>query len=403
MDGERSGGDRASVNVLVIILLVIAAIVIMYASKWVALRVEDMLPPKNERSAQGGVVGGWVGDTLPAPPAEVRATTGIAPPMEVADATHEGTLTGALLERHANTLVDSINTRTHPDHMVNPLVVGEYEGGFEGGKGKPVPKRPWTEYETWEELSKDRAAFNTYGQDTLDVLVNIPGDWSAVRKASAKMLKDNREWAGLIDVVDGVPTITKKVASPSLVGESSSLAAAAEVPAEVIDPLIRKPAYYFFHTHPDMLVSPQLVSPADVLLAAHTSFLGHYAANIMISSSVIAMYGMYKEPLDRISSSPHPYLEFSQYCLDLYAALVGLRSRRERYSIMDFANTLKEFGMFYFELSTDAYATKYYNTLYSAPRSVTDLDAYDMYLRAVELAQTEAYPDTRRDDAAEAR
>jgi len=376
------------VAVLLLVLLVVSALVVAYASGWASVRSHENLG--NE------FVGGWVADTVPA---TVGAYPSETQTEEVVDAYSGGTFTGALLRHHTNALMDSVSTRTHPDDMVNPRVGADHTGGSEGGRVPSKSKRRWTEFESWEELREDRTAHGAYVEDVTNAVNNIPADWSALRAASAEMLKDDREWAGLINLVNGVPTIVEKVASPIKVGDSASLRIMGEVPLEVINMLTRKPAYYFFHTHPDTVKTPQLVSPEDVIVAAHESFMGRYAANLMVSTPLIAMYGMYKEPLDRIYSAPHPYLEFSQYSLDLYAALVGMRSRKERYTISDFANTLREFGMFYIELPTDAYANKYYNTVYSAPRSITDVSTYDMHLRAVELAQAEAYPEARRDDA----
>lgn len=427
----------------VIVLVVVAALLVAYcyaATRALAHRAQHA-PVRRDLSHHpehvGAVSGGGLAgrETRGGAPADAAPSAPGAPPpalLAQEDGGYTSGMVQALLKDRLADLGAAISTRTHPDHMVQPRVDAQGEHAVGGdarhadgdarhaddaadgadaedgaqrindasrraaASAKKAAARPWTEYRTWEKLRKDKAAMGRYHNDVFRVMNEIPPDWSALRAAAAPLLADDREWAGLINVIDGVPTIVEKVPSPTKVGETTRLNVSAEVPVEVIDKLSTRPAYYMFHTHPDKVVSPQLVSTADILLAVTESFFGHYAANAMVSSTAIVLYGMYKEPLDRIFAAEHPYLEFTQYCLDVYGALTGLRSRQGTHSIRDFTTVLEQFGIFHIVLPTDGYANLYYNTVYSYPRNITDIDSYERQLKLVEGAQAEAYPDTKR-------
>lgn len=287
-------------------------------------------------------------------------------------------ITRAILEEKMSEITKSIaNPEVEMKHMVVNSSLSNNDQIIGGGS-----IRHWTTYPTWKAMNQDKKATKEYYEALYKVMSTIPDDWSVLRKECEPMVGDDREWVGLINIVEGAPTVIHKVPSPSKVGDVSSGDAAAEVPPEVIKEVTQKPAYFMFHTHPSSVPNSHIVSIHDIMVSLCESYYGHYAANIMVSKDAIVLYGMYKEPLDRIRSSQNPPLEFSKYCLDVYSTLVGLRSRGHSYSIQKFTEILAEFGIFYVVIPGDGYANKYYNMVYSVPQE-NHIGMYESLLAAI--------------------
>lgn len=305
-------------------------------------------------------------------------------------------LSEAVFRRNVDVAAAAAVSGEHPPDAIAPLVVGAAKRGTTGGSSSRSAKH-WTKFATWEGLAKNETAYQQYWADRAEALKYLPTDWSEVRKEAAPLLNDDREWAGLINMVNGKLKIVKKVASPLAIGEDVPPGVLAMVPAETIEELCRQPALFAFHTHPHEASS--LISTLDAASAALIGYTGHYAAHAMISKDTITLYGPTPKTLTRIWDDPHPHFATLRLAFDTYGSMESLRSYDESYSVADVKQLLNNLGMNYINYPEGEFVRLQHNFRF-VPWEYTDVRTIRDYLRSLEKVQRTIYA-PRPPDAAQ--
>lgn len=367
------------VLVLLIILVVLLA----------ALLVCHLIGSAAKGQGLKGVIGGFVGGG--------PAASGLAqsPILVDYDRTGEGTehhsLTKSLLgyhleragEDHARQMQGEPSRAIQAIARPNgPVTGGEREKAVHGGKH-------WTKFDTWEELTKNGEAVDQYQKEKNEVMKNFKFDWSQVREQAAPLLKDNREWGGLINIVNGKPKIVLKVQSPLKIGEGVAGDTGAVIPAEVMRKITERPAMFVFHTHPEGLSN--MLSPTDLSLGVLGLYDGRYGAHVMISPDLVTVYAPKPELIDHIWDDPHPPMAAVRTAFDLYNSAMALRSWATDYTFRDLERICDSLGFGYYLFPTDNFMNLYYFFMYSSAGRV-NISELEQFTRILGQEQSRAYP-----------
>jgi hypothetical protein len=355
---------------LLVLLLVVLAL-------WLA----DALPHACQSTASPG--------SVTAGPAARGGGGGEASGHEMANAGFKGAIAG---------VTAAVVTGDHPPGTLVPHLVHAAAAGFLGhdghnggtaSKGKGSSKgADWRGVATWADLVKDKPALRQYWKEHNQVYSHLALDWTAVRAELAPILRQNREWAGRMDIVDGKPVIVEKLASPFAVGENVSGRTAAMVPAEIVKKLDDKPSLFVFHTHPKGVC--ELVSSSDVVAAILQTYLGRTAAHVLVTPDSIVLYGVRPSLYNEIWSSPQPHFAALRKAYDAYTAMEGMRSWGRNYKVRDVEALMERHHLFYVVYPLDGYAQLYYNMSYPTWWE-TDTKALRTMLNALERAE-KAHP-----------
>jgi hypothetical protein len=259
-----------------------------------------------------------------------------------------------------------------------PNIVTRVGGG--GGGKKPKPKKPWADYDTWEAMDKDKGASLAYWDDLTKLNNTLELDFSEVRKSLAKTVYDNREWAGRINYVKGKLEVVELVPSPYAVGEGPlSRQTKAMVPAEVMAKLEGKPGLLLFHTHPGEAGGSAMPSGVDMSAALNIAYTGRYAAELVVSPYGVVLYGPSSQLREKVwdvdLSDPDAdnkvRLTTLRHAADLLGAFNGSRSWKSPWSIQDYSNMARQYGVEYVVFPNDNYAAVDQRAVY---RSLCEVD-----------------------------
>jgi len=260
-------------------------------------------------------------------------------------------------------------------------------------KKTPKPRKPWTEYKTWDSLYKDEGAYAAYWNDAAEAVNELNLDWSDVRAELGNKLYDGREWAGRINLVKGKPKIVELVPSPHAVGEGPlSKQASAMVPAEVVAKLEAKPALFVFHTHPGETPASTMPSPTDVAGAMHIALSGRFAADLVISPYGVFMYGPdyeFRQAVQTAETFKEAQLALYRRVADMLAAMEGSRSWTSPWSLETHAGMFRQYGVEYVAFPTDKYAQADRRWMYTTPPRV-DQDQLHYYHQQIKELEKEA-------------
>lgn len=280
----------------------------------------------------------------------------------------------------------------HPGPKKTSRVGGREE------KKKPKPKKPWTDYKTWEAMCKDDGATEAYWDDVAKVMNDLELDFSEVRKALAKTVYDDREWAGRINYVKGKLKVVELVPSPHAVGEGPlSRQAGAMVPSEVMAKLEAKPGLLLFHTHPGETPGSAMPSSTDMAGALHIAYTGRYAAELVVSPYGVFLYtpsaALRQKVWDVDAEDPDAHQKASLTTLrqvaDLYGAFDGTRSWKSPWSLEEYATMARQYGVEYVVFPNDNYAALDQRGLYSS-RDEVDHDSHQNLLAIIKEMEEEA-------------
>jgi hypothetical protein len=251
----------------------------------------------------------------------------------------------------------------------------------------------WTSFPTWVALSKDKKALDQYWKERSEVGNHFPSNWNKVRQVAHEMVHSDREWAGLINIVDGVPQIVSKHPSPLKAGEGlhSGEVEGAVVPASLINKINKKPALFMYHTHPAG-VGAQWPSPHDLANSILHTYRGHYLAHVVIASDVIYLYGVNSQRTTQIWDDPHPNLAVIRFAFDTFNAFSAMRSYESYYPHGEMEKLATKLGLLYAHFPTDEYAHVIYNRNHRLSQLV-DLRASRYHLDSVANAQRATFPD----------
>lgn len=294
----------------------------------------------------------------------------------------------------------SAGKHSHPD-TVNPgnVAIGGKESGrqahqtspsgvtMKSTKTKKHGRDHWTDFESWTELIADKKHLDSYWADRLEAIRNPPTDWSSVRAATAHLLKENREWAGNINLIDGKLVITRMFPSRYAVGESVEPGIAATISQDVHDKVWSQPSLFVFHTHPDQPGVQHDPSSMDIANGTQCAFHGHFAANLVISPSAIFMYGLEETRREALWAERYPLLAGMRFSFDVFNAFSGMRSYAEYQTLDELESAAKRFGMFLLAYANDDhYAARRHVLRLRVPDHV-DLSAVRYFTQAIDKMQ----------------
>jgi hypothetical protein len=268
-------------------------------------------------------------------------------------------------------------------------------GGAAKKKGRrPKPRKPWTKYKTWEKLDADEGARAAYWRDVDEVLGALDLDWSDVRTELAEKIRDDREWAGRINLVKGKPKIVELVPSPHAVGEGPlPRQAAAMVPGELIARLEAKPGLFMFHTHPGEVGGSTMPSPIDIAGAMHIAYTGRYAADLVVSPYGVFMYtpnAAFRRAVWADNTPAEARLALYRKISDLLAGLGGSRSWESPWTLDNFVAMIRRYDVEYVIFPTDKYAWADRRQAYTSPPEVDHEHLHDYQARVKELEEVAA-------------
>lgn len=253
---------------------------------------------------------------------EVPTSGGADPRLEaVANARHP---MGVAIREYARGLAVG-------DALSHPLDRDDYTAGVAGGsvsKPSKKPKKPWSEYATWDELQKDEGAVAAYLAQRAAAITNPDFDWGPVLAAMQPKLAENREYIGVANVSKDGRTLhlTQSEASPTAAGETDSDTAFASIPAALVESHGSRPGLFLFHTHPDDLRCCQFPSSHDLAAAIDFGAAGRFAANAVISRYGVFVYGIDWGVYKAIKRADDPELAKLHYSHDVVAAHESTRS-----------------------------------------------------------------------------
>jgi hypothetical protein len=234
---------------------------------------------------------------------------------------------GHAIERYAHSLGPADAVGVHPLDRDRYAPLGE-AAAHGGAKAQPAPKRPWTEYETWDELRKDIGAAAQYFEVRAAVLNNPDLDWGPVLRVIGPLLHKDREYIGLANLdADGKTLrLVAHEASPVAIGTLASETSFAAVPPELVEKYAARPALFIFHTHPADPRGSPLPSSHDLSAAAFFAAAARFAASAVISRYGVLVFGLDWGGYKAINEAKDRALALLNLSHDVVAAHEAVRS-----------------------------------------------------------------------------
>lgn len=197
-----------------------------------------------------------------------------------------------------------------------------------GARAKKLPRREWHKYPTWSALIKDESAWDAYLADRAEVLESPSLDWSAVIAQMQPKLRESREYVGLINLDADRKTlrIADFAPSPLSAAESRTETTFAGIPRETVERFAARPALFIFHTHLDHPQCSPLPSSHDLSTAIMHGAATHFAANVIISSYGVIVFGLSWCAYKAINSSDDSWLATLNLTHDVVASHEAIRS-----------------------------------------------------------------------------
>jgi len=359
--------------VLLLVLILVLALVVCWCDRGILARLASSAGGQTHLSRQGGTERrpAWLGAPL-APLHKVAnlRPEGLAftPPLPVPK------MGGGAFTRPP----EGTFSHARMKHLTQDMLKNFREGGTEylstpNGELAPTPggsavkiggreklrkgaEKPWYSYGTWTELIEKggEKAEHACRRDQRETIANLPPSWELLYGQAAPLLELDHETAGIVNVVDGTPSIVLQRPSPVRFGSKGGL----EVPGDLVKELSRCPGWFFFHTHPAVLgPSSALLSAADAASAACNSLLGNYGADLMVSPNVIVMFGVKGDVVARLREAGEAAM--MHYLLNVYTSVEAVRSLSTagvgEYLVRDLSRTFERLGMYYYEFQRNSY------------------------------------------------
>jgi hypothetical protein len=200
-----------------------------------------------------------------------------------------------------------------------------------------APRKPWDEYETWEELQDDEGAYAAYLAQRAAVLNNPDLDWGPVLADIMPKLKEDREHIGIASLGPDGRTLrlVASEASPVKAGEMGSKTAFAGVPGALVAKYASRPGLFLFHTHPSDPRGSPLPSSHDLSTAIYFGATTRFAACAVISRYGVLVHGLDWSAYKAINGAKDWKLAALNLSHDVVAAHEAIRSWSE-YTIADY-------------------------------------------------------------------
>lgn len=204
--------------------------------------------------------------------------------------------------------------------------------------------KSWIEYDTWNELFKDRKAYNQYLIERDRVQNKLNFNWSNIWTQLKPKLYTNKEWTGLI-------SYRKK--SKSLYISKILSSNKEQVSKSANQKLKNKVTYFIFHTHPCNIKYDPLPSDSDIFMALKNSFNKETFGEVLVSEYGIFIYYLPSYISDKIYKI-NGELGFYMFCYDVLSTW-NSHSSMHNISLNDRLNLLKKFGISIHHIPSDKY------------------------------------------------
>ena len=192
----------------------------------------------------------------------------------------------------------------------------------------PPPKKPWTEYETWEALQEDEGASAAYFEQRAMVLDNPNINWGPVLAEMLPKLKENREYIGIANLDKDGKTLrlVASEASPLHADDIKSEMTFASIPGELVAKYASRPGLFLFHTHPADPRGSPLPSSHDLAAAIYFGATARFAACAVISRYGVLVHGLAWSAYKAINEAKDWKLALLNLSHDVVAAHEAVRS-----------------------------------------------------------------------------
>jgi hypothetical protein len=239
---------------------------------------------------------------------------------------------------------NELHTIEPTDVMGGIQSVGSHVGGA---------KVDWRKYNDWNSLLKDKNAYQSY-MDERNKLIEKPiVDWSKVSAEIGPLLRENREYMILIDVVDGCAKIQKIEASASNAHSEKHKNTFASINPELYKRFINIPALITGHTHPNDTRCDPFPSVSDIYLAASKSAYNRYAGDVVFCRYGVIFYGLESKLSNDLLTNNFPH-SVDVFLNDIVMAHQAMRSWTS-YSNLDYVAFFRQYRMFFHVYPTAEY------------------------------------------------
>ncbi|CAN10142.1 pF317L [African swine fever virus Benin 97/1] len=261
---------------------------------------------------------------------------------------------GFLLNHIGKQVTTKVLSNAHITQTMKEIILENHgvDGGaaknVSKGKSSPKEKKHWTEFESWEQLSKSKRSFKEYWAERNEIVNTLLLNWDNVRGAIKKFLDDDREWCGRINMINGVPEIVEIIPSPYRAGENVYFGSEAMMPADIYSRVANKPAMFVFHTHPNLgSCCGGMPSICDISTTLRYLLMGWTAGHLIISSNQVGMLTVDKRIIVDLWANENPRWLMAQKILDIFMMLTSRRSLVNPWTLRDLKKILQDYGIEY--------------------------------------------------------
>lgn len=209
----------------------------------------------------------------------------------------------------------------------------------------------WEDKQTWEELESDPKAYDSYKKACRAALRRPGFDWSKVLEQVEPLLKEDREYVGLLNLSRKVPGLLEVVhlepgPKASKTAKKGDELVYAAIPANIVKRVTKRPALFLFHTHPASPSTWPLPSSLDLAASIYLGSMHRYAAEAVISRYGATVYGLSEQGLESISKANDPRLATINLKHDVVAAHEAIRSWKP-YRLADYEQFYDRHQLYY--------------------------------------------------------
>jgi len=249
-------------------------------------------------------------------------------------------------------------------------------------KKQPFQKQShkhWTEFESWDKLQKDSIAKKEYLDEKIKILEYPNLDWTNVLKEINPLLKESREYIGIInlDKKTNKLYVKKYEGSPTSAEDEDSETTFASIPSNLVNKYYNMVGLFMFHTHPEDLRGSPLPSSYDLSAALYFSSISRFAASVIISRYGVLMYGLSTNGYNFLTKSKDYNLAILNLSFDIISAHESIRSWTN-WKLDDYIKFYERYKMFMYIFPTSSYIAD--GIKYTNEWDITSPISYDLIL-----------------------
>ena len=270
---------------------------------------------------------------------------------------------------------------------LNELDIGNHGNKIKlaASKKQPLQKhkmqlhKHWTEFESWDKLQKDSIAKKEYLDEKIKILEYPNLDWSNVLKEINPLLKESREYIGIInlDKKTNKLYVKKYEGSPTSAEDEDSETTFASIPSNLVNKYYNMVGLFMFHTHPEDLRGSPLPSSYDLSAALYFGSISRFAASVIISRYGVLMYGLSTNGYNFLTKSKDYNLAILNLSFDIISAHESIRSWTN-WKLDDYIKFYERYKMFMYIFPTSSYIAD--GIKYTNEWDITSPISYDLIL-----------------------